>query len=129
VIEKLHRRVVEIAQANKIATGGKMRVDTTVVETDIHYPTDSSLLGDGVRVLTRIMGRAVFDQTELPARYDLDVIFRGESTRSNGKDGAPNPNCPDAFAALPSQLGLKLEAAKGPVDYIIVEHVDKPTAN
>jgi IS5 family transposase len=32
-----------------------MRVDTTVVETDIHYPTDSTLLGDGVRVLTRAM--------------------------------------------------------------------------
>jgi IS5 family transposase len=32
-----------------------MRVDTTVVETNIHYPTDSSLLGDGVRVLTRLM--------------------------------------------------------------------------
>ena len=47
--------MVEIAQENKIATGRKMRVDTTVVETDIHYPTDSSLLGDGVRVLTRIM--------------------------------------------------------------------------
>ncbi len=55
VIEKLHRRVVEIAQENKIATGRKLRVDTTVVETDIHYPTDSTLLGDGVRVLTRIM--------------------------------------------------------------------------
>src|ERR1700687_6203499 len=54
-IGKLHRRVVEIAQENKIATGRKMRVDTTVVETNIHYPTDSSLLGDGVRVLTRIM--------------------------------------------------------------------------
>ncbi len=50
VIEKLHQRVVEIALQVKIATGGKMRVDTTVVETDIHYPTDSSLLGDGVRV-------------------------------------------------------------------------------
>ena len=47
---KLHRRVVEIAQENKIATGRKMRVDTTVVETDIHYPTDNTLLGDGVRV-------------------------------------------------------------------------------
>jgi IS5 family transposase len=34
-----------------------MRVDTTVVETNIHYPTDSSLLGDGVRVLTCIMKR------------------------------------------------------------------------
>ena len=55
VIEKLHRRVVEIAQENKMATGRRMRVDTTVVETDIHYPTDSTLLGDGVRVLTRIM--------------------------------------------------------------------------
>jgi transposase, IS5 family len=55
VIEKLHHRIVEIAQENKIAHGRKMRVDTTVVETDIHYPTDSSLLGDGVRVLTRIM--------------------------------------------------------------------------
>ena len=55
VIEKLHRRVVEIAQENKIATGRRMRVDTTVVETDVHYPTDSTLLSDGVRVLTRIM--------------------------------------------------------------------------
>jgi transposase, IS5 family len=55
VVEKLHRRVVEIAQENQIATGRKMRVDTTVVETDIHHPTDSSLLGDGVRVLTRVM--------------------------------------------------------------------------
>ena len=56
VIEKLHRRVVEIAQGKQDRNGSwKMRVDTTVVETDIHYPTDSTLLGDGVRVLTRIM--------------------------------------------------------------------------
>lgn len=55
VIERVHRRMVEIAQEHKIAAGRKMRVDTTVVETDIHYPTDSTLLGDGVRVLTRIM--------------------------------------------------------------------------
>jgi len=54
-VEQLHRRVVEIARELKIATGRKMRVDTTVVETDIHYPTDSTLLGDGVRVLTRVM--------------------------------------------------------------------------
>jgi IS5 family transposase len=34
-----------------------MRVDTTVVETNIHYPTDSKLLGDGARALTRTMKR------------------------------------------------------------------------
>lgn len=55
VIAKLHERLVRIAQANKVVQGRKMRVDTTVVETNIHYPTDSSLLGDGARVLTRTM--------------------------------------------------------------------------
>ncbi len=55
VIEQLNARMVEIARDNKITTGRKLRVDTTVVETDIHYPTDSTLLGDGVRVLTRVM--------------------------------------------------------------------------
>jgi IS5 family transposase len=51
----MHQRVVAIAQEKKIIQGRKLRVDTTVVETDIHYPTDSSLLGDGVRVLTPVM--------------------------------------------------------------------------
>jgi IS5 family transposase len=55
VIEDLHRRMVQIAVENKIVAGRRMRVDTTVVETNIHYPTDSSLLGDGARVLTRVM--------------------------------------------------------------------------
>jgi IS5 family transposase len=55
VVAALHRRVVAITQAQKVITGRKLRVDTTVVETNIHYPTDSSLLGDGVRVLTRLM--------------------------------------------------------------------------
>jgi uncharacterized protein (TIGR03435 family) len=41
-----------------------------------------------VRALTRLMGRAVFDKTDLPARYDLDVIFRGESPRVRAAMGA-----------------------------------------
>ena len=55
VIETLHQRVVAIAQEQQVVAGRKMRLDTTVVETNIHYPTDSSLLGDGVRLLTRTM--------------------------------------------------------------------------
>jgi IS5 family transposase len=55
VVAALHQRVVAIAQAQKVIAGRKARMDTTVVETNIHYPTDSSLLGDGVRVLTRVM--------------------------------------------------------------------------
>jgi transposase, IS5 family len=55
VVATVHQRVVAIAQEEQVITGRKMRADTTVVETNIHYPTDSSLLGDGVRVLTRLM--------------------------------------------------------------------------
>jgi IS5 family transposase len=55
VVERIHQRMVELAIENKVVQGRKMRVDTTVVETNIHYPTDSSLLGDGDRVLTRLM--------------------------------------------------------------------------
>jgi IS5 family transposase len=55
VIEKIHERLVAIARDHGVMKGRKMRVDTTVVETNIHYPTDSSLLGDGARVMTRTM--------------------------------------------------------------------------
>ena len=55
VLERVHARIVAIARENRLVEGRRMRVDTTVVETNIHYPTDSSLLGDGVRVLTRTM--------------------------------------------------------------------------
>jgi IS5 family transposase len=50
-------RLVHIARERRVARGHRLRVDTTVVETNIHYPTDSSLLADGVRVLTRTMQR------------------------------------------------------------------------
>lgn len=55
VIQTLHERVVQLAQEHGVTRGRKLRVDTTVVESNIHYPTDSSLLGDGTRALTRTM--------------------------------------------------------------------------
>lgn len=55
VIARLHDRLVAMAQERRAIRGRKMRVDTTVVETNIHYPTDSGLLGDGARVMTRTM--------------------------------------------------------------------------
>src|SRR5262245_32783420 len=55
VLKQIHERMVRIAQDHGVTAGRRMRVDTTVVETNIHHPTDSTLLGDAVRVLTRIM--------------------------------------------------------------------------
>ncbi len=55
VVKQVHDRIVQIAQDKGVVSGRRMRVDTTVVETNIHHPTDSTLLGDGVRVLIRTM--------------------------------------------------------------------------
>lgn len=59
--ETLHafnERVTELAKQLKVTRGRKLRTDGTVVETNIHYPTDSSLLADGVRILSRTLKQA-----------------------------------------------------------------------
>ena len=45
----LNDRLVELARSLKVTRGGKLRTDGTVVETNIHYPTDDTLISDGVR--------------------------------------------------------------------------------
>lgn len=96
IVERIHRRVVAIAQEQNIVRGRRMRVDTTVVETDIHYPTDSSLLGDGVRVLTRAMkkiqqlavaaGATLRDRTKSARRCMLQIGRICRSRTEQGKD-------------------------------------------
>jgi transposase, IS5 family len=54
----LNERVVVLARQLAVTRGRKLRLDTTVVETTIHHPSDSSLLADGVRVLSRVLRRA-----------------------------------------------------------------------
>jgi transposase, IS5 family len=94
VVENIHKRVVAIAQDKKVVEGRKMRVDTTVVETNIHYPTDSSLLGDGVRVLTRAMKRIAAIVGDAGAKLrdrSRSVKYRileiGRAARSKGGAG------------------------------------------
>ena len=55
VTRAIHDRIVDLGHKRGVVRGRKLRVDTTVAETDIHYPTDSGLLGDAVRVMTRTM--------------------------------------------------------------------------
>src|SRR3954467_8734384 len=99
VIAELHRRLVDIAQQKGVIRGRKMRVDTTVVETNIHYPTDSSLLGDGARVLTRTMKRIEKQAGKLkrPVRnrtrsVNKRVIAIALSARHKGPEGEQRRN-------------------------------------
>jgi len=92
VVRQIHERVVALARAERVVTGRKMRIDTTVVETNIHYPTDSSLLGDAARVLTRTMQQiqAAVGSAGTPVRNWLRSIGHrlieiGRATRSRGE--------------------------------------------
>jgi IS5 family transposase len=91
--------VVHLATQCQVTQGRKLRVDGTVVETDIHHPSDSTLLNDGVRVLSRVLQRArqvvadagalaheaFIDQTQ-PARERMKQIMY--VARQTGEDAA-----------------------------------------
>jgi IS5 family transposase len=72
-------RVTAIATEVKVTRGRKLRTDGTVVESNIHYPTDSSLLADGVRVLSRTIKRA---KEVLSERADMTAESFRDRTRS-----------------------------------------------
>ena len=54
--ETIHQLLINYAVNNKIEKGRKIRIDSTAIETDIHHPTDSTLLADGIRIITRWLG-------------------------------------------------------------------------
>jgi len=96
VNERIHRRVLAIAKQTGVAKGRKMRTDTTVVETNIHPPSDSSLLGDGIRVLTRTLKRlakqcepgaiAVVDHARAVKRRLLEISRAAKRLTENNRE-------------------------------------------
>jgi uncharacterized protein (TIGR03435 family) len=73
--------------------------------------------------LTNEVGRLIVDKTGLTGKYDITLKWTPDSQQGTADSG------PSIFAALEEQLGLKLESTKGPVDTIVVDHVEKPQAN
>jgi uncharacterized protein (TIGR03435 family) len=84
-----------------------------------------------VNLLGALVGRPVMDQTGLKGIYDFDLEYApDEIQRTPPVEAPPDTNGPSLFTAVQSQLGLKLEARKGPVEQIVVDHIEKtPTAN
>ncbi len=93
-------------------------------------------------MLSRQTGRLVVNKTGLTGNYDFALkwtpdageggMFKGPKQPGDGRSGdAPPPDAagPSIFTALQEQLGLKLESQKGPVDTIVIDHVEKPSEN
>lgn len=82
-----------------------------------------------------VLDRPVVDQTGLAGKYDLTVTFTLDDSLFNGHPPAfPKPAdgvepAPNLFEAMQEQLGLKLTAEKAQVDVLVIDHVEKPSAN
>jgi uncharacterized protein (TIGR03435 family) len=80
--------------------------------------------------LSRLLQRPVVNNTGLEGNYDFKLEWTPDPGPS-APDGRPVETSvgPSLFSALQQQLGLRLEATKGPVDILVIDHVDKPSAN
>jgi len=97
-------------------------------------------MADLIRELAITLGRPVLDKTGFTGEFDLNLSFTADEATmglpGSGGPGDPggtrlptDPNRPNIFAALEEQLGLKLVPAKGPVEVLVIDHVERPTAN
>jgi bla regulator protein blaR1 len=87
-------------------------------------------------LLSQILGRTVVDKTGLKGNYDVTLEWtpedaQSQGSREGGTETAPpaDPNGPTIFTALQEQLGLRLESTKGPVQILVIDHVEKPSEN
>jgi uncharacterized protein (TIGR03435 family) len=90
-------------------------------------------------VLTTILNRPVMNKTGLTGNYDFTLTWTPDDSQAQGPAGgkpidqpslpATDPNGPSIFTAIQDQLGLKLESGKGPIEIIVIDHVEKPSGN
>jgi uncharacterized protein (TIGR03435 family) len=84
--------------------------------------------------LSRELGRVVIDKTGIAGRYDVTLKWTpdtGAAPTNSGTEGttSPSDSGPSIFTAIQEQLGLKLESTKGPVQVLVIDHIEMPSEN
>ena len=137
------QKVFSIYQLELASGGPKLKPSTaapddppqlisTVYPQRIVLPARNVNMGDLASLLQRaILDRPVVNKTGLSGRYDFDLTWAPDETQLNGDIPAASTDAPSAplFTAMPQQLGLRLEATRGPVDALVIDTAEKPTAN
>jgi uncharacterized protein (TIGR03435 family) len=95
-------------------------------------PGHNATVAQFASVLQRVvLDRPVVDQTGLSGKYDFELEWTPDETQFGGTlpQGPPDTDRPGLFAAVQQQLGLRLEATRGPIDTMVINRVEKPTEN
>jgi uncharacterized protein (TIGR03435 family) len=98
----------------------------------VRLPARHATMAELASVMQRAaLDRPVVDQTGLSGRYDFDLEWTPDENQFGGLGlrGTPESTKPGLFAAIQQQLGLKLEATKGPIETLVVDHAEKPGDN
>ena len=74
----------------------------------------------GSQLAGRVLGRAVIDRTGIAGEFDINLEWTPDESPDLG---------PSIFTALQEQLGLKLEPTRAPVEVLVIDHVERPSAN
>jgi uncharacterized protein (TIGR03435 family) len=87
--------------------------------------------------LSQFVQRVVVDRSGLTGNYDLDLTWTPDRSLQGGPGGPPppgapplppvDPDGPSIFTAIQEQLGLKLDAQRGPVEVLVIDSVERPT--
>jgi uncharacterized protein (TIGR03435 family) len=75
------------------------------------------------------LDRPVIDSTGLTGPFDLHLKWTAEDARALGSAAVDDPANPSIFTALKEQTGLKLESSRGPLEILVIDHVEKPSEN
>lgn len=125
---KIHRTTKELPiYVLTVVDAGKLKKSASEMGGSTSY-SNAKIVAHGVSIeslamnLTNTVGRMVVNQTGLPGGYDFTLEWAPE-----GAD-ASDPR-PSIFTALEEQMGLKLKPAQGPVDTIVVDSIERPSAN
>jgi uncharacterized protein (TIGR03435 family) len=140
---KLHHESREMtAYALTVAKGGAKLTPTAAPAGEQHMgfsgAVGETMRGTGVRAsisdfvgeLQRIvLDRPIVDRTGLTGEYDIEFSFTREDNNALGMTQLPDNAAPNLITALDQQLGLKLEGVKAPVDVLVVDQAQQPSAN
>jgi uncharacterized protein (TIGR03435 family) len=105
---------------------------STVYPQRIVMPARNVTMSDLTRLMQRaILDRPVVDKTGLSGRYDFDLEWAPDETQFGGEVPAASVEAQAAplFSAIQQQLGLRLEATRGPVQALVVDKAERPSAN
>jgi uncharacterized protein (TIGR03435 family) len=98
----------------------------------IVLPARNATMAQFASLMNRaILDRPVVDQTGLSGKFDFDLEWTPDETQFGGNvpPGTPEHPKPDLFAAMQQQLGLRLEATKGPIEALVIDRVERPSEN